>query len=169
MSSTWQKAHLKKKKHRLRAHPQVSGYFWKRRFFLCFIAFCPHVNGVFGPPKRRFLKTPASRLRVDERKRSLRIRWCHHTTHALQEALSYLHRFISFVWMSKNDLNTPQVDAYFLEKGEENPPLLRSLVSRSLNDVIPAGTTIICWPQATFSTGLYHLRSGWHHKAFQRH
>ena len=54
----------------------------------------------------------------------------HHTTHALQEALSYLHRFRSFVWMSKNDLNTPQVDAYFLEKGEENPPLLRSLVSR---------------------------------------
>ena len=40
-----------------------------------------------------------------------------------------IHRFSSFVWMSKNDLNTPQVNAYFLEKGEENPPLLRSLVS----------------------------------------
>ena len=36
----------------------------------------------------------------------------------------------SFVRMSKNDLNTPQRNAYFLENGEENPKLLRSIVSR---------------------------------------
>ena len=52
------KRHIwKRNKHRLRAHPQVSGYFWKRIFFLHFTAFCSHVNGVFGPPTRRFLKT----------------------------------------------------------------------------------------------------------------
>ena len=73
------------------------------------------------------MKTPASRLSNGVEKYDDVI---HHTTHALQEALSHLHRFSSFVWMSKNDLNTPQVDEYFLEKGEENLPLLRSLVSR---------------------------------------
>ena len=59
----------------------VAGYFWKRRFFSCVLAFRPCVNGVFGHQKCRFSikvlecrfrKTPASRLRVDERKR-----WCH--------------------------------------------------------------------------------------------
>ena len=36
--------------------------FWKTDIFISVIAFLPHVNGVFGQQKSRFLKTVSSRI-----------------------------------------------------------------------------------------------------------
>lgn len=68
MSSTWQKAHLKKEQTQTQGgpmHTQVTGYFWKRRFVLCFIAYRPLVKGVFWHQKCRILKT-VSRVEMFE-------------------------------------------------------------------------------------------------------
>ena len=105
----------------------VAGYFWKRRFFSCVLAFCPCVNGVFGHLKCRFSikvlecrfrKTPASRLRVDERKR-----WCHTSEPLVLRVLRIRCYRISIVLVfSCGRTNTLSVDVCFWKRREKKYP-----------------------------------------------
>ena len=105
----------------------VAGYFWKRRFFSCVLAFRPCVNGVFGHQKCRFSikvlecrfrKTPASRLRVDERKR-----WCHTSEPLVLRVLRIRCYRISIVLVfSCGRTNTLSVDVCFWKRREKKYP-----------------------------------------------
>ena len=102
--------------------------------FISSLAYRPHVSGenshrkhIFSKTLSRvgFLKTLASRLRVDRQKwrfSNTLISYVSYTssmTHALKGMLSYFHRFSFFVWTGENDLNTLHVDTYFLKREEK--------------------------------------------------
>ena len=102
-----------------------SRVFLKTEVFSCVLAFRPCVNGVFGHQKCRFSikvlecrfwKTPASRLRVDERKR-----WCHASEPLALRVLRIRCYRISIVLVfSYGRTNALSVDVCFWKRREKN-------------------------------------------------
>ena len=115
--------------------PHVSGFVWKRRFFFSGLASFSHVFGENGHQKRRFqkqslerrfLKTLATHLRLDGRKRRNTTSFTSFTTsitRVLWGMLSYFHCLpfsygrsktirIRYVW---------RLFFYFFETGEKSP------------------------------------------------
>lgn len=103
---------------------------FKNGDLLSVLASRPHVNGVFGHQKCRFLKTvpemeffqktAAYRFRVEGRKRRF-------SNALVSYMLSYFHCFSVFVWRRENDSNMP-----YVSQKRKKPLFLKILVDEAL-------------------------------------
>ena len=86
---------------RLRLHPQVSAFVWKRKFFFSGLAYHQHVSVENGNRKRIFSKT-LSRMNISENAFYTQMTWYHNQQMDEEKHCAHFPDSVTVGWCGKN-------------------------------------------------------------------